>query len=400
MTISEQSARYEVPAHVPEALVYEWDHFAQPEIRDDPIGAYEHLHERGRMLFSPLNGGFWFLTNYADIHEALQRPDLWSSKYTSVPARDSRLLPLSLDAPDHAKYRRLINPAFAPGRMAELEGKMRDLCRSLIEPIKHQSEFDFLEVFARPFPSTIFTQMFGLPSEEWPRFGRWAHLTIQIGDIAARDRATIEVEDYLKDLVAERMSVRSDDMLSFLLDVEIEGDRLTEEDVLAFSLLLFMAGLDTVTASLGFFFKFLAEHPLHREQIIDDPSVIPGAVEELLRYHSNIVLARTATGDFTFAGAPVKEGDRLAVVLAPSGRDPQAFPNAGTVDFRREPNRHLAFSAGPHRCVGSHLARHELRVALEEWHRAIPNYAIAPGTKLSYHGAGVMGLEALPMTVG
>jgi cytochrome P450 len=395
---------YEVPAHVPPELVFKWDHFAQPEIQSDAIGAYEHMSERGRILFSPLHGGFWFLTNYADLHEALQRPDLWSSKYVSIPARDiptrdDRLLPIGLDAPDHAKYRRLINPAFAPGRMAQLEDKMRVVCRSLIEPLRDQREFDFLEAFARPFPSTIFTQMFGLPSEEWPRFVHWADLLIQIGDIAARNQATIEVQDLLKELVAERMRVPRDDLLSFLLEVEIEGDRLTQEDVISFGLLLFMAGLDTVTASLGFFFKFLAENPSHRQQIIDDPSIIPGAVEELFRYHSNVVVSRTATGDFSFAGAQVKEGDRLAGILAVSGRDRQAFPNADTVDFRREPNRHLAFSAGPHRCVGSHLARHELRVALEEWHAVIPNYTVAAGAKLTFHGAGVMGLNALPLEV-
>jgi cytochrome P450 len=181
------------------------------------------------------------------------------------------------------------------------------------------------------------------------------------------------------------------------LDCEVDGERLTQDEAYAFTYLLFMAGLDTVTNSLGFTWMFLAQHPGHRRQIVEDPRIIPDAVEELLRYYSFVgITNRTVSRDLEFAGVAMRGGDRIMLPTSAAGRDDEQFPDAQVVDFGREPNRHLAFAAGPHRCLGSHLARAELRIALAEWHRRIPEYRIA-GTGVTYHGGALGGPTALSL---
>lgn len=386
------------PDYVPPGLRCPWDHYRDPALVRDPIGCYDDLRSRYRVFFSQLYDGFWVFTRYDDILRTLQNPELWSSMYTSIPARTNQLLPINLDPPDHARYRRLLNLAFSPRSALALEAEMRAVTCELLDELDGSSEFDFIDAFAKPFPSAIFTSLLGLPVDEWRRLMDWNNEIIHTGDVTARQRATAEVTEYLAQLIGARRERRRGDLLSELLDAEIDGHRLSQDELLSFAVLLFMAGLDTVTAALGFIFAYLADHPGDRALIVAEPDLIPGAVEELLRLHSMVQTSRTATADCEIAGARVRQGDRVLLPLATAGRDPLAFPNVDRADFRRQPNRHLAFGAGPHRCLGSHLARVELRVALEEWHRRYPDYRPVPGVR-SAHGGGVAGLDSLRLTV-
>jgi cytochrome P450 len=212
----------------------------------------------------------------------------------------------------------------------------------------------------------------------------------------------MEITAYLKDLIAARRGAPQQDVISDLLAGEIDGQPIDDEAALDTAVLLFIAGLDTVTAALGWIFYHLARNPVDRRRIVDEPALIPQAVEELLRYHSFLDVARTAVVDTTVGECPIRKGDRILIDSRSAGRDEAEFDRAAIIDFDRpaSANRHLAFGAGPHRCLGSHLARMELRVAVEEWHRLIPDYHLDPGAQIRFYGGGVAQLRELPLIVG
>jgi cytochrome P450 len=199
--------------------------------------------------------------------------------------------------------------------------------------------------------------------------------------LAARRANAQDVYRYFESVIAERRRQGPrDDLLSKLLTTDVDGERLSDDDVVDISFLMILAGLDTITDTLTCSFKFLAEHPAHRQQIVDDPTVIPSAVEELLRWETPVMsIIRVAQSDAQIEGCPVQQGDFVLACLGSANTDETEFENADQVDFIRNPNRHIAFGGGVHRCLGSHLARQELRVALREWHRRIPDYELPVG---------------------
>ena len=198
-------------------------------------------------------------------------------------------------------------------------------------------------------------------------------------------------------MLDEREVERRDDLLSRFLDIEVDGHELSRDEILDICFLFLIAGLDTVTATLDCMFSYLAQHPEQRQLIVDDPSIIPAAVEEMLRWETPVMgVARVAVEDTELGGCPVHEGDQVMVLLGSANTDEAEFDDADEVRFDREVNRHLAFGGGVHRCLGSHLARQELRIALREWHRRIPEYSVRPGATLEYT-AGIRSIEHFPM---
>jgi cytochrome P450 len=214
---------------------------------------------------------------------------------------------------------------------------------------------------------------------------------------AIRRRAAQEIYDYFLPVIQARRAEPRDDLITRLVDAEVDGHRLTDEDILDICFLFLIAGLDTVTATLTCSVAYLAEHPDHRRTLVDDPSLIPAAIEELLRWETPVPgVARVCKRDTEIGGVEVAAGTRVTVMIGSANTDDTEFDHADTVDFHREGNRHLAFGGGVHRCLGSHLARLELRVAIEELHRRIPDYALAPGTVLEYSEA-LRNVEPLPL---
>jgi cytochrome P450 len=204
------------------------------------------------------------------------------------------------------------------------------------------------------------------------------------------------VAEFMERVLVERRAERQDDIMSYLLDAEIDGRALTDEELRQICFLLYAAGLDTVANALGFTFLHLARNPDDRRRLIDEPELIPEFIEEMLRYYGVVAPGRIVTRDVDYAGCPMKAGDRIICSIPAANRDPREFSDADTFRLDRTPNRHLAFAAGPHRCLGSHLARIELRVALEEWHARIPEYALADEDAVSYK-LGLIGVERLPL---
>lgn len=395
----------DVPDHVPADLVHWLDFYKDEVVLADPVGFMEPLRERYRAFFSPAFGGFWALTRYADQRDALQRHDLFSSYVdwdAGVGFQGEPLLPLMLDPPDHVKYRALINPAFAPKRIRELEDKARRIANELIDDILATgAETDFNSSYAEELPTRIFVDMMGLPYDHYLDFLKWNKALLHsqpTGDgVKLRVEAAQDINEYLTALIYDRYKNPGDDLVSVLIGSEVDGHKLTPSEVLRVIFLLFVAGLDTVTAAHNWLWKWLAEHPLERNSLVEDPDLVPGAIEELLRINSFVNPVRTVREDVEYAGVQMKKGERLWLHSGVACRDPLEFADPGVVDFTRAPNRHLAFAAGPHRCVGSHLARLELRVSMEEWHKRIPNYQITPGAPISMHCGGIAGFDNLPL---
>jgi cytochrome P450 len=239
----------------------------------------------------------------------------------------------------------------------------------------------------------------GLPVEELDQFLAW-EAGILHGDNSTAEgrelagRSMMEVIGYFAQLVEQRRADPRDDIVSRALTFDLDGRPPTHEELMAFCLLMFMAGLDTVTQNLNYAMWHLASTPSDRERIVADPGLIPGAVEEVVRAFAIVIAARKATEDTVVAGCPVRKGQMIAVSLASANRDEELFADGTQIRIDRSPNNHIGFGAGPHRCLGSHLARREMKIALEEWHRRIPSYRLADGSPPVEHG-GMYGLSSV-----
>jgi cytochrome P450 len=338
----------------------------------------------------------------AAVDEVFQNPKVFSSAaFGGVSLGNVRpLIPLSVDPPDHSKYRKLLDPLFAPRRMDAAEPDITARVHHFMDEFVDRGECHFTNEFAVPFPSAVFLGLMGLPWDELDAMLRMKDGIIRPGgfELTMEERQRRmeqtgqDIYAYFNKILDEREKDPQDDILTQFLHAKVDGEQLTREDILDICFLFLLAGLDTVTDSLTCSFAYLAQHPHHRQQIVDDPSIIPSAVEELLRWESPVPgVPRFCTEDTEVAGCPVKKGDSVGVSVGAANVDTAEFPDAFDVRFDREVNRHLAFGGGVHRCLGSHLARRELRVVLREWHRRIPEYELKPGIELHY----VMGLRSV-----
>jgi cytochrome P450 len=280
---------------------------------------------------------------------------------------------------------------------------VRRHANALIDKIVDVGECEFDEAFAIPLPCTAFLSLLGLPHDHLDHFLELKDGIIRPDttdpDEAARIRANTgrQIYAYFEDVIEKRRSNPGDDTLSYLVKAEIDGKRLERNEILDICFLLIIAGLDTVTATLGCSIAYLAANPEQRERLVRNPAQIPGAVEELLRWETPVMaVPRVAKSDITMRDVQIKKGELVTLLLGASNTDGEIFTDAETVDFARERNRHIAFGAGPHRCLGSHLARLELRVALEEWHRRVPEYSIKPG-EVPIYSIAIREVKYLPL---
>jgi len=350
------------------------------------------------------------VTCKAEADEVFRHPEVFSSNADAVDLKNLRpLIPLQIDPPDHKKYRKLLDPIFAPRQMALIEESVARTVNELIDRFIDRGEVDFSSEFSVPFPSRVFLGLLGLSFDELPRFLAMKdgiirpHLVIgaefDSEEAQAHQQETADsIYAYFNEVLDQREVTREEDLLSRFLDAEVDGHKLTREDILDICFLFLIAGLDTVTATLDCIFGYLVHHPEQRQRIIDDPTVIPSAIEELLRWETPVqVVARVALEDTEVDGCPVRKGDNVMVLLGSVNTDEADLPDAQDVRFDREVNRHWAFGSGVHRCLGSHLARQELRVALREWHRRIPEYELLEGHTLVYTPA-IRSIDHFPLT--
>jgi cytochrome P450 len=378
----------------------------EPEMAANPQPVFKLMRECPVM---PLDDSDIVLSTKAVIDEALRHPEIYSSNMDAVDLKNKRpMIPLQIDPPEQKKYRKLLDPLFAPRKMVAMEEEVAVLVNDLIDRFIDRGEVDFGKEFSVPFPSQVFLTLLGLPLDEVDRFLKMKDGIIRPDHVTGKGYGSPEtnayqqetadsVYDYFNEILDLREVDRKDDLLSHFLDAEVEGNRLSREDILDICFLFLIAGLDTVSATLDCMFSFLAQHPEQRQQLVDDPSLIPSAIEELMRWETPVMgVARVAVSDTELGGCPIKKGSTVLIMLGSANTDEAEFEEADTVRFDREVNRHIAFGGGVHRCLGSHLARMELRVALREWHRRIPEYSLEPGHTLVYTPA-IRSIEHFPM---
>ncbi|MEM7139583.1 MAG: cytochrome P450 [Actinomycetota bacterium] len=333
-----------------------------------------------------------------DVMFVLQNPDIFSSDGAAEIGQVRPLIPLEVDPPEHSKFRKLLDPLFAPRRVRELEESTRSLVNTLIDAVFDDGECNFHQAVAEPLPSQVFLTMFGLPVERTPEFIELKDGIIRPPVESAEEQTAFrnatgqKIYAALQEAIDEKTADPSDDFISQFLEAEVDGHRLTQNDVLDIGYLFFLAGLDTVTASLDCMLAHLGQNPDDRQRLVDRPEDVPAAVEELLRWESPVAgVIRVATQDTELSGCPIHKGDKVSVNLGSANTDERFWNDADIVDFDREINKHIAFGGGVHRCLGSHLARMELRVCLEEWHKRVPSYELKPGTTPEY----TMGLRSV-----
>jgi cytochrome P450 len=369
----------------------------EPGVADDPHGAYAHLRAACPVARSEADGtALVLISRYEDVQWALRHPEHVTSAGGNLQLGEQPLIPLEVDPPEHTEYRRVLNPRFTPKAIAVLEPAVRSLVRELLDTFAARGSCDFHNELATPLPSGIFLALMGLPMDDLPQFLQWRDNTIRPdvapGDIEGAQRLRAEtaaaISDYFRGAIAERRADPDDSLLSSIVHAELggpDGPRpLDEAELLGICHLLLLGGLDTVTATLDCMITYLVGRPDVRRQLVEDPGLIPGAVEELLRYLTPVmVVPRTIAHDLTLQGVDLMAGDGVALVLGAANGDEDMFGPL-SVDLHRENSKHVAFGAGHHLCLGAHLARLELRVALEELHARIPEYRFPEGFSPSF----------------
>ncbi|MGH3577056.1 MAG: cytochrome P450 [Mycobacterium sp.] len=386
-----------------ESGAFEPEGFMDPDVSANPQPYYRRAQAHGTVVagtFGPQ------VVRRTAVEYALQHPEEFSSAMEAVDLGQSvPLIPLQVDPPDHRKYRRLLDPIFAPRQMNALEPDITRLVNERIDGFIDRGRCEFADELAVPLPSSVFLRLVGLPLSQLDLFlsmkdGILRPSGSDLEEIQASQKvAARQIEEYFAEVIRERQKGpgTQDDLLSLFLSAEVEGQRLTVDEIVGICFLFILAGLDTVTDSLECFFAYLAQHPEQRRRIVENPSVIPSTVEELLRWESPVTtVSRTTTSDLELGGCPISKGSTVGISIGAANIDEEALPDAFTVDLERNPNKHLAFGGGIHRCLGSHLARLELRIALREWHLRIPDYRLAPGAELIYQ-PGLRQIEKLPL---
>lgn len=365
---------------------------------------FSTLRERAPVYEGLANGHpFFLVTRMEDIRRSYQNAEVFSNTVVTLgdPEPPYRWIPEMLDGKEHLSWRQLLGPLWTPQAVDKLRPKLVRRFTEVLDAVAERGECEFVQDVALLFPNVIFMDLMGLPRSDADQFQRWEVAILHGHQGAEADGRRMEsmmaVVGYFMGLIAERRAQPRDDMLSYVLAARFNGEPIPDQDILDFCLLMFMAGLDTVASQLTYNFWHLATHPEDRQRIVADPSLLPSAIEELLRYYSFVTPSRKVLSDTEIAGCPVKAGQMVHLPLVSANRDPREFgPDADSVVLDRTVNRHIAFGAGPHRCLGSNLARAELTIAMQMWHERIPNYRVAPGAEVLEHG-GQVGISALPL---
>ena len=404
------------PDHVPDAAVYDFDMYVDPGLLKDPHERVRQmLAEAPPVFWTPRNGGHWVAISHDACFEVSRDWERFSSEFLprdqldamlkSLPAdfpHIPRARPISLDPPDHGKYRAALASTFGPKSIKARTEEIRDLAARLIDAVADKGACDFITAVAEPLPVLVFLRMMGLPQDRLAEFRELVRKFLAPGltdpmETAGRMRS---IADAIGEAIRDRRENPRDDLISHLWATEIDGEPMSLEIMEDFGVLLFLAGLDTVINAIGHAVRHMAAHPELQASLRADPSLIPEAVEEMLRRYSFVTLVRRVAGDIEFHGWNLKENERIMFALAGAGLDPARWTEPETFDLAREDKTHIAFGAGPHRCAGSHLARLELQLLYGELLTRLPAFRLDPDKPVIYRAGNVLAVESLPLRWG
>ncbi len=415
MSGADKANKVQQPAHVPDALVYEFDYNADPEYCRDPHVRAADLVKRAPPIFwTPFNGGHWMLQSHAAVGEALRDFGTFSSEHFAPEAFNAMMaelpeeeripapVPICIDPPMHGKLRQPLFATFSPKAVAAMEGKVRALAERLIDAIVQKGHCEFQSEVADVYPVEIFLAMFGLPLEKEREYRDLAksHLSSITPDLSENMLMMQSIASVMRETIVARRKDRRDDIISLLWALEIEGEPMTLDLMLSYCVILFIAGLDTVVNALGFGVRHLASDPELQKELRARPELIPKASEELLRRYSFVAPIRILKRDREFSGVRMKEGERVMMFLPGASVDASVYPDPLKFDLHRENQPHMAFGSGPHFCLGMHLARLELRVMYETMLKKLPEFRLDPDLAPTYHGSIIAGPTSIHLLWG
>lgn len=400
------------PDHVPEELVYDFDMYFDEGLLREPHGRMaEILRDAPPIFWTPRNGGYWVVARYDEVYAASRDTETFSSVLNSpeelawlranLPEEIKHFplpTPINLDPPLHSIFRGPLQKTFSPKAMMARREDIRNLANVLIDKVIDQGHCDFIPDIAEPLPVQVFLKMMGLPLERLGEFRDLVHefLSAPTGpfDSVLRMR---KIADAMKAEFEARRDDPKDDIISLLWNTEIDGKPMTFELMEDFGVLLFIAGLDTVINGMGFGMRHLASHPEIQDQLRQNPALIVEAAEELLRRYAFVNPTRRVARDTELAGVTMREGDSLRLMLPSANLDAEAFENPEAFELKRENNVHVAFGVGPHRCLGSHLARIELQVIYEQMLARLPAFRIDDTLPVKFHCGSILAIDSLPL---
>lgn len=365
------------------------DH-ADPEYNPRAPEIWAELREAGcPVAHSERYGGMWAPITHELVREVAYDTDHFTSRgvvvSTGRPIAEAPVgpaPPITSDPPFHQIARRLLLPPFAPKQIDPWEGEVRKLCRELLDDmgdiVPGETVVDAAVQYAQHIPVNVIARMLGFPVEDSDLFRGFVHTVLEAVNVSPEERmASMKpLDDYLDRQIADHIANPRDDLTSYLLNVEIEGNKLAPEHVRGSIVLLLIAGIDTTWSAIGSSLWHLSRHPDDLERMVKDPEIVPFAIEELLRAYAPVTMARLVKTDVDFHGCPMKADEWVLLPFPAANRDPEFFEHADDVILDREENRHAAFGLGIHRCLGSNLARLELRIAVEEFINRFPAFAL------------------------
>ena len=393
---------------VPESLRCDIDIVADAALTEDPQARMLSwlAHERRPLAYTPHNGGHWLIFSHALAHTVLCDAQRFGSFPIGVPAnyqQRPKLIPLESGPDEHRRYRRLLLPVFQPNVIKTMEAGVRAQACAVLDAVMHNDQIDFLSDIAKPIPTRVFAEQMGLESSMLPQFYAWETGFYRAPTLEERLACGQQIAMHLQQVVHQhQQQPGAGDIVDLLLAAEVDGERLSAEEVQGIAYLLFLAGIDTVASMLSFTVLHLARNPDQYAQLHQTPEAIGDSVDEFLRLNAFISLNRICEQDIELEDVLIKAGDNVVIPSAITSRDPQVFGTPDTFDpdrSRGEQNRHHAFGAGAHKCIGLHLAKLEVRVVLEEFCRRASAVSLSPDRKIKGHGGTTMGLDALPVDI-
>ncbi len=387
-----------------------------PRYVTDPFSIWDELRGTCPIAHTNRRKSSWLPTRYEDVTAIAHDIEHFSSNKVAVipgdededpnadfdgPNLEYGLPPISSDPPLHTWTRRLLLPWFSHKRVDGYVPMTRGLCTKLLDGFADSGQADAATDYAQQIPVRVIAHILGVSPDLSDTFTGWVRDVLEFADDAERRQRGAEgLLYYFVGQLEERRANPGDDLLSELLTTEVDGKPVDDGIVLGMAALALIAGVDTTWSAIGSSLWHLAAHPEDRKRLVAEPELMPTAIEELLRAYSPVTMAREVVEDYTYAGCPMKAGDRILMNFPAANRDPEAFDNPDTVILDRAHNRHVAFGSGIHRCAGSNLARMELRIALEEWLARIPEFSLAEGAEVAWAGGQVRGPRILPVVFG
>jgi len=395
------------PDHVPAELVVDFDFYNVPPGVSDATQIWHDLLRKGAppIFYTPHNGGHWVFLRYADIAEAYRNHERFSTRGAQVPPLEPFpvLQPNGVDPPEHDVFRKILAPMFTPLAVRRMTDGLQARAAAMIEAFADKGACDFVRDYAAKFPTSTFLELFGLPQERLPEFLRLSDTFFRSNDAEVRAANVQEIYAVLEELFRSRQAHPGNDIASTVVQArDAQGEPFPWEDIINCGFLLFVAGLGTVTNTMAYVWRYLATTPearaYFRANIDDQPAFLNG-LEELMRINGVSNLYRRATHDFEYKGIQFRRNDRVVLPNNVGNRDAAVFENPQAIDLARKINNHVTFGVGPHRCIGSHLAKREIMISMQEWLKRIPEFALDPEqTDGSVFGGPVMGFTSLRLT--